>query len=142
MKTRSFTFAFMFLASGATYAQQNVKAAIYVQDATEDYQGHRLAYEVKEQIRMSAGMRLVDNEASSGLQLHLGSIDPDQNNLRTVYSIAITLTNPSTLSIPLYLDSTEGVCGSGVIGQCANAIVARLDSNLSMVRAALSGSAK
>jgi hypothetical protein len=56
-------------------------------------------------------MRLAGVDNESALQIHLGCIDPDSSNVRTSYSLAITMTNfvnPSGFSF--YLDPTDGVC--------------------------------
>ncbi|WP_201696856.1 hypothetical protein [Paraburkholderia hiiakae] len=143
MKVRSAVAALLISASTIVAAQQPGKAAVYVDDRTEDVQGHRLAYAVKEQIRNSASMRLVDTKDESALQIHLSSLDPDNDQIRTVYSMALSLINfSSPSSPPVYLDSTSGVCGAHVIDQCANSILARVDSEISAVRAALAKSRK
>jgi hypothetical protein len=88
-------------------------------------------------------MRPVDVESESGLQLRLGSLDPDNTNIRTTYSLAVIMTNfANPKTFPLYLDSTAGVCGSNVIDQCADLIVARADSDLSSLRAAFQSTGK
>jgi hypothetical protein len=129
---------------GSVCWAQETRAAVFVEDITQDVQGHRLAYAVKEQIRRSASMRLTDAEKGSGIQLRLGSINPDgDSNIRTSYSLAVTMTNFATPGgFPLYLDSTGGMCGSAVIEQCANSIVARVDSDLSAIRAAFQSGGK
>jgi len=122
---------------------QDSRAAVFVDGAAPDGQGGRLFYAVKEQIRRSASMRLVDTEKESGFQLHLNTLDPDNNSYRTIYSMAISMvnfTNPATFS--MYLDSTVGTCGANVIDQCANSIVARADTNVSAIRAAIAGQKK
>jgi hypothetical protein len=94
MNGKAAVITFMLLASGTALAQQSNKAAVYIQDNTEDNLGHRLAYAAKEQIRMSAGMRLTDTEDESGIQLHLVSIATNNMDTQAAYSIAITLINP------------------------------------------------
>lgn len=124
-------------------AQQPTKAAVYIDDHTEDNQGHRLAYAVKEQIRNSAGMRTVDTVGESGLQVHLGSIDATGAQLQTAFTVVYTLTDfGSPGGFQFYLDSTGGICGAQAIDECANSIVARLDTNLSGVRAAFASAGK
>jgi hypothetical protein len=143
MKLVNVAAALLITTSAMAVAQQPIKAAIYVEDHTEDVQGHRLAYAVKEQIRTSAGMRLVDTFNESALQVHLASIDPDNNQARTVYSVAISLINLTAPGMfPYYLDSTTGVCGRQVIDQCANSLVAALDNDLSAVRAGFAAATK
>jgi hypothetical protein len=143
MRIKTMVAALMLVASTIAAAQQATKAAIYVEYTTEDNQGHRLAYAVKEQIRTSAGMRLVDSAGDSGLQVHLGSIDSSGTQTQTAYSVAYTVRDFSHPDgFPYYLDSTGGICGAQVIDQCANAIVARLDNNLSLIRAAFSSQKK
>ena len=138
MQIKTMIAALMLVASTIAAAQQATKATIYVEDSTEDTQGHRLAYQVKEQIRTSASMQLVDSVGDSGLQVHLVSIDSSNGmQTQTAYSVAYTVTDfAHPKGYPYYVDSTGGICGSQVIDQCANSIVARLDNNLSIIRAA------
>ncbi|HEF4840215.1 TPA: hypothetical protein SAO52_005000 [Burkholderia vietnamiensis] len=143
MKFASVAATLLISSSTMAVAQQPVRAAIYLEDRTEDVQGHRLAYAVKEQIRKSASMRLVDTVTESALQVHLASVDPDNTQIRTVYSVAFSLLNFNVPEMfPYYLDSTTGVCGSHVIDQCANSLVAILDNDLSALRAGLAATAK
>ncbi|MGF6807660.1 hypothetical protein OKW30_002786 [Paraburkholderia sp. Clong3] len=143
MRLKSAVASLLISISTIAVAQQPTKAAVFVEDHTEDNQGHRLAYAVKEQIRNSAGMRIVDTPGESALQVHLGSIDATGSQIQTAFTVVYTLTdfgNPG--SFQFYLDSTGGLCGAQAIDQCANSIVARLDTNLSSVRAAFAAAVK
>lgn len=122
---------------------QSAKMHVFLDSTAEDTQGARLVYAVKEQIRRSSSMQLSDTEKTSVFQLHLITMDPDQRNVQTIYSFAVTLANLSASGFfPLYIDSTVGSCGSSVIDQCANSIVARLDQNISAVRASFEATKK
>ncbi|MBB5409654.1 hypothetical protein HDG34_003596 [Paraburkholderia sp. HC6.4b] len=143
MRIKAVIAILLWLACGAASAQQYARVTVYVEDGAEDTQGHRLVYAVKEQVRRSAGMQLAEVEKDSTFQLHLSSIDPDNTNIRAAYSVVFTLVNMSAPgSFPLYLDSTNGICGAQVIDQCADSIVARLDRTVSNLRAAFSSPSK
>ena len=129
--------------TSATGFAQNTQSAVFIDASAPDMQGGRLVYAVKEQIRKSASMRLVDAEKESGFQLHISTLDPDNSNWRTIYSMTVTVVNFSApASFSMYLDSTVGSCGANVIDQCANSIVARLDTSVSGIRAALASQKK
>jgi hypothetical protein len=143
MKTKTSICAVVLAFVCADGFAQDTRAAVFVDASAPDVQEGRLVYAVKGQIRRSASMRLVDAEKESGFQLRLNTLDPDNNNYRTIYSMAVTLvnlSNPATFS--MYLDSTVGSCGANVIDQCANSIVARADTSVSGIRAAFASQKK
>lgn len=140
MGTKLLAAAVLFAVWGSANAQAG-RSSVYVEGSADDTQGQRLVYAVKEQIRRSAGMSLVDDEKASGFQVRLVTEDVDNGSIRTEYAIVITMMNlASPGSFPYYLDSTIGVCGSNVVDQCASTIAARIDRDASTIRAALKGS--
>lgn len=137
MSIRLLTTAVLLATAGGAYGQ-TARSAVYVEGVADDIQGQRLVYAVKEQIRRSAGMSLVDDEKGSGFQARLITEDVDNGNIRTEYAIVITMMNlRSPGSFPYFLDYTIGVCGSNVVDQCASTIAARIDRDASTIRSAL-----
>ena len=121
---------------GAANAQA-ARSAVYIEGTANDIQGQRLVYAVKEQIRRSAGMSLVDDEKESGFQARLITEDVDNGNIRSEYAVVITMMNlTSPGSFPYFLDYTIGVCGANVVDQCASTIAARIDRDASTIRSA------
>ena len=143
MKIKTLISIIVLAITSANGFAQDRRSAVFVDASAPDGQGDRLVYAVKEQIRRSASMRLVDTEKESGFQLHLSTLDPDNNNYRTIYSMTVTLANLNNPAIfSMYLDSTVGSCGANVIDQCANSIVARADTSVSGIRAAFASQKK
>ncbi len=123
---KPFIAALVVFASNLACAQ----SAIYVNVKTEtqDAVGMTLAYELREQIRGSKGLKLaIANEAL--LSVHLMTIDPmpaSYNNLSsTAYSVVYTMETVDAKEA--YLGSKIGTCGTSKLKECASRIVAEID---------------
>jgi hypothetical protein len=62
---------------------------VYVEANAPDSVGNRLVYAIREGIRRSSAMTLVDREQDGFISLKIVTLNPDESNtsLRTVYSI-------------------------------------------------------
>ena len=112
--------------------------SVYVGATAPDPVGTRLAYAIREGIRRSAAMTLVDREQDGFLSVRMVSLDPDRsdspNGNRTIYSVVWTTKTFRDTPVTMYLTSSVGICGSNRVAQCAEALVADTDSQVSQVR--------
>ncbi|MCC7429831.1 hypothetical protein IT568_03190 [bacterium] len=120
-------FLFLVLA-GSVFAQEPFP--IEVDDAkAEDLVGRRLAYLIKEEIRKSQSMRLtVLDEPRITLILTTLPKEKEDPSVATIYSAVKNLS--SSGSPPTYLGCQLGYCGSSVVEEAAQLIVAGLDELL------------
>lgn len=104
---------------------------VHVTSSGVDPIGVRLAFAVREGIRRSAGMTLVDSRDDRLLGVHLVTMDPTKNDegLNTVYSLVWTLRTLDDRPVHIYLTSKIGACGATVIAECAESIVADTDKH-------------
>lgn len=115
------------LAAGDACAQ---KASVFFEIEASDNVGSRLAYSIKEGIRRSSGMQLVDQAERSFWGLSLVTLDPDQQTAqRTVYSLVWTMRLPG--GTRSYVTHKVGICGSTRVAECADQIVAETDRKAS-----------
>ena len=121
-------------------AQQQIRAAVYLQNNTDDPVGRLLAYEIREAIRRSAGLTLVDRDVDARFILRLVTIDPDRERspgISTVYSAVYTVRTLHDTPIEMYLESSVGTCGSSRVESCGRRMAANLDEKATEFRALL-----
>lgn len=104
---------------------------IEVKDRSDGIVGQRLAYFVREEIRKSLAFELVAAYGNR-LQIIICTIPKDENhpNDAAIYSIIwnfVKSNSDNTGEICIYLDNTLGYCGSDVVLDSAQFIVARTD---------------
>lgn len=116
------------------YAQQT---PVYVSYGEKDIVGSRLVYALRERLRASHGLKLVDSESDSFIQIRLVTVDPDDNSASTVYSAVITLTQLGNSSAKIYWTNLVGVCGSNRVVSCADGLAANIDNTATTIREAL-----
>lgn len=121
-------------------AQQQARAAVYVQSSAEDPVGRLLAFEVREAVRRSSGLLLADRQADARFILRLVTLDPDRERspgISTVYSAVYTMWTLHDAPVEMYLDSSVGTCGSSRVESCGRRMAATLDENASEFRAVI-----
>lgn len=119
--------------SSAAQAQTKV----FVSATADDPVGARLVYAIKEGIRRSASMDVVDRVDDGFIRVHVVTIDPDKTDgggRRTVYSLVFTTQTLHDTPVTMYLNNLVGVCGANRVSQCADGLVADTDNQASMVR--------
>jgi hypothetical protein len=111
---------------------------VYVTMSGDDSVGNRLAYAVREGVRKSSSMTLVDSYKDSRFVLSLVTLDPsrEKDGYSTVYSAVYTFRTFHDKPVRMYLNTIVGTCGSSKIDSCANGLIADLDRELSEYRAA------
>lgn len=130
----------LLLLFGAFGAQAQAGMPVYVQATAPDAVGNRLVYAIREGIRRSSAMRLVDREQDGFLSLRIVTLDPDESSsssLRTVYSIVWITKTLHEPPVSMYLTNSVGVCGANMVLQCADNLVADTDNQATFVRGVL-----
>jgi len=127
------------LAFGTFALPASAQMLVHVSSSGSDPIGIRLAYAVREGIRRSAGMTLVDSRDDRFLGLNLVTMDPTKNDdgIQTVYSLVWTIRTVDSKPVHMYLTSTVGACGSAAVSQCAESIVAATDKHATEYRSVL-----
>jgi|APHig6443717817_1056837.scaffolds.fasta_scaffold228022_2 hypothetical protein len=132
MKTarRLFFTAILALALANSSLGKENRFPVSVAATANDIVGGRLAYKVKEEVRRSASMHLVDPD-EAGVHLVLVTLPRDTNNpsFSTVYSAVWTLKHDELF--PSYLNSQVGYCGSDAVDSQAESLVAETDKIIS-----------
>ena len=106
---------------------------VRVIDKSTDTTGARLCYQVKESIRRSSNMTLIEKNESS-IVINISTIPYSKSeNTATIYSIIWTLNVPQFRQ-PQYLNSTLGYVGSTRIDETAESIIAFTDNILAAWR--------
>jgi len=99
---------------------------------SNDRVGPRLVYVIREKIRASNGLRLINNKNNALIRLSIVTLDPDLNGRtageRTAYSIAFTFRLPF-LDTDSFLGHSVGHCRRNRIESCALDIVSEMDSH-------------
>jgi len=105
--------------------------AVYVPDnsCANDTVGHRIVYRVKEDLRRSTNMKAADQYQEAAITLRIVCLDPNpgQNGNSSQYSYSITLFNKSGY-YDYFLTSGVGQCGSSRVSDCAESLMATIDS--------------
>lgn len=129
---------FVVLLFGATaFAQMKV----YVTHSGDDSAGTRLGYAIKEGIRRSAGMTLVNREQDGRIAIRIVTLDPDDRDSsgrRTIYSAVLTAETLHNTPVTMFLTTFVGICGVNRIQACADGLVAETDKQVSWIQSLLS----
>jgi hypothetical protein len=127
------TMALLFVQSA--HAKED-RLPVSVDATADDMVGRRLVYKVKEELRRSASMRLVDSD-ETGIHLVLVTLprDPDRPSLSTVFSAVWTVEYDSIY--PAYITSMVGYCGSDTVESQAESLVAETDKVISDLKSVL-----
>lgn len=104
------------------------KTPIYLSSSMDGELGERFAFELKEQLRSSHGLRLVLSDSESSYRIHINALDHEDRN-QLVYSVVWLI--GGTSGLPSYSSSTVGYCGERVLADCARSVVARTDRMVS-----------
>ena len=120
-------------------ASASAQVTVYVSVTAPDAVGGRLAYSIKEGIRRSTAMQLVDREQDGFVRVNLVTLDPDKTSpgIRTIYSVVWTTETFHKIPVTMYLTNRVGICGSDHVLQCAESLVAGTDEQVSFVRLAV-----
>lgn len=121
-------------------ADEPSKLGIFVSTTCDhDTIGQTLSYKTKEAIRRSTTMRTVDTYAQGVFTLQIVCLTPDASASGRVSNYSFSLTMMNTTAFYDYaIDSGVGVCGTDRVSTCADGLVARIDENVSRVRAKFS----
>lgn len=133
---RQFIVSATFLAaSHLAFAQMPVHISAQTSD---DLVGNRMVFALKEKIRRSAGMSLVDKEGSGVLTLRITTLDPDRKNKdsgnQTIYSVAWTVESFHNPPMTIYLNSNVGLCGANRVQECADDFAADADKRATIIK--------
>lgn len=114
----------------AVAQEQQARVPVYVEASGDDLVGRDLAYQVRETIRLSAGLTLADRESDARFILRVVTLDPDSKDsagLSTVYSAVYTMRTFHDFPVEMYKTSVVGTCGRNRVNSCARSITATLD---------------
>jgi len=114
---------FLLLLHSLVLAQTPVNVHVVSTVSSNDRVGSQLVYVIREKIRASNGLRLIDNRNNALIRLWIATLDPDLNvrntaGRRTAYSIAFTYRLPF-LDTDSFLEHRVGHCGRDRIEFCA-----------------------
>ena len=135
-------FGILFAAATNVFASETAKyyVPVYVSAECEnDSVGQRLVYKVREALRRSASMRVADTYAESIVQSSIVCLTPKEGErgVITRYSHAVTFIN-SKGTYDYQLTHGVGICGSDRVDNCADDLVASIDSAVVEVRGQIS----
>ena len=108
------------------------------QQCSDDTVGQRLAFKIREGLNQSTSMVAVDSYNDSVVRVSLVCLSPDIQDRGSVskYSYQITLWNFKGY-YDFALTHGVGTCGSQRVAECAEGIVAAIDSAVSELRVRL-----
>ena len=121
------------LVAGAAFAQEHSSGkTIYVRASGTDTVGKALVFKVREGIRRSADMKLVDNELKANLVLNIVTLDVDKNRPGNSSAYSLVWLVRARLPGSEYVGSmfhgqVIGTCGSVRVDECATGVVAEAD---------------
>ena len=102
----------------------------YVTVDADDKVGRMLAYQVKETIAASSRHSLVNNRDEATFSLEIVTLDPDQENVRTTYSLVLLWENKENDLFDYYIMSWVGACGSEKVQSCAKNLASEVDMEI------------
>lgn len=113
---------------GNVFAADPPKVAIAVQHSSaQDPTGERFVYHLKQGIRKSQNMTLVNSTKDAVIVISIVSISDDAKRLSSL-SIAWLLKNQNEKAVlDFFLDQTIQTCGTNVVAQCAESNLATTD---------------
>lgn len=106
-----------------TYAQNTILVDGQADD--NDITGENLIFKIKENIRSSEDMKLINDESEAEFQMKILTLDPEKKGGYTTYSIVwiAKLLNGANA----FLNHTVGICSSDRIDLIAMNLVAKTD---------------
>lgn len=122
-------FLALFLALTALVARaETVKMPVHVETTAEDTIGRQLAYQLRESIRSSGGLELVDTKDDAIIRIKIVTLDPDTNGsgYRTIYSLVWTIKQLDS-GADIFWNNSVGICGQSRVSSCASDMAARTD---------------
>lgn len=127
----------LLLLSSLSYAEG--QTAVYVSATADDSIGKQLVYKLRETLRASNGLKLVDDINDSLVRLKIVTLDPDsaRSGNQTVYSAVWTLRQFDSES-ETYYTNYVGTCGANRTQSCATGLVSQTDEIATDVRRVLS----
>lgn len=117
-------------------AQAQSKVALEVLHSGTDAVGVRYAYEMKELIRKSGRMRMVQaSDKAERVQIRIISMpyDRERPDLSSVISVAITVDGTNVPLNGYYITTYVVSCGSSKVANCAAGLIADMDKDLDRV---------
>ena len=112
-----------------------------VEDSSKDSVGGRLIYQVKEKVRASSSLKLTYDTSTPRLQARFVTLDGNKNGRSTVYSLVLTWDRGDD-SLPLYLTQVTGLCGSSLVSECADDLVADISRESDKIISVLQNSSE
>lgn len=114
---------------------QTVKVPIYISATAHDSVGEQLVYEIREQLSASNQMSVALTDADSAFQLKFVTLDPYGSTdtgaaVATVYSLVLTMHDPTNHSLNVFIDEWVGTCPSVQVQGCATSILAGTNSDI------------
>ncbi|WP_137718682.1 hypothetical protein [Methylobacillus flagellatus] len=112
------------------------QAAIHVTATADDSIGKQLVYQLREALRASRGMRLVDDMNDSFVRIKIVTLDPDSGRgggYQTVYSAVWTVRQFDRDS-EIYWTNYVGTCGASRTQSCATSLASQTDEVATDVR--------
>jgi hypothetical protein len=128
-----FAFTLVLLVGSSTAQEMEAPRQVGVAHSGDDAVGQTLAYQLRERIKSSSQMELVDlSKAGSGVRINLTTLDPDQGEIDsgnvTVFSSTwIYFFARDGLSVQLYLGSQVGNYGVNRLDNAARNLTATAD---------------
>jgi hypothetical protein len=129
----SLAFATTLAAVGPSAAQNKIN--IIISTTSEDAVGRQLVFQVRDKIAKSGQLQL-GTKGDRGLNVHIVTLDPDNDGAQTntIYSFVLTIPGEN---LPLYLTNYVGVCGKTRTESCADTLFGAIGEQLEEIRAAL-----
>ena len=134
---KSFLSATLVSLLAVTAAPCFAQMKVYVGSTAEDSVGGRLVYAMKEKIRRSAGMILVDRDEDARIAVRVVTLDPDTaggSGRRTIYSAVLTAQTFHNTPVDMFLTNYVGMCGTARIQECADDLVVVTDRYVTKVK--------
>jgi hypothetical protein len=125
----------LFMLAVQSAGAQTTPISIILESTGEDRVGKDLVYAVREEIRKSAGYKLVDSSADAALMIMLVSLDvEDQESQKGVRTAAAIVVTGAPATANRYLDSYVVVVGRDRTATIARSILASIDGTLARLR--------
>lgn len=97
--------------------------SVHVSASAVDAVGRQFVDAVRQQLRASPDLTLVDESKGARIRLKIATLDPDNNSARrTVYSVVVTV-RPADRDVDVYSNNYVGLCGQARVQACARDIV-------------------
>ncbi|UNK50936.1 hypothetical protein MNR01_08030 [Lysobacter sp. S4-A87] len=97
--------------------------SVHVSASAVDAVGRQFVDAVREQLRESPDLALVEASNGARIRLKIATLDPDNDSARrTVYSVVVTV-RPVDREVDVYWNNYVGLCGQARVQACARSIV-------------------